>query len=169
MDDHPFGSDELRTVAAAYPTGVVLLTLGTVAGGYGTTIGSFVTVSLSPPLVSLCLQLGCRTLALMPPRTPFGISVLTADHADLARRFARRDWPRSLDGLPLWPGRRPGVHTLASAAAGFECRVVQHVTAGDHVLVLASVGSAWRGTGTPLLHLDGQLAPACSARSHQVA
>jgi len=167
MDDPPVGPDELRRVTAACPTGVVLLTVGTVPNGYGTTIGSFVTVSLDPPLVSLCLQVGCRTLALIPPRTSFGISVLTADQAELARRYARRDRPRSLDGLPLWPGRRPGVLTLASAAAPFECCVVRHVDAGDHVLVLSSVDSAWRADATPLLHLNGRLCPA--GHAHQVA
>lgn len=167
MDDPPVGPDELRRVAAAYPTGVVLLTVATVPGGYGTTIGSFVTVSLDPPLVSLCLQAGCRTLSLIPPPTAFGVSVLTADQAELARRYARRDRPRGLDGLPLWPGRQAGALTLASAAAGFECRVLRHVDAGDHVLVLAAVDAAWRTDATPLLHLNGQLSPA--GLTHQVA
>jgi flavin reductase (DIM6/NTAB) family NADH-FMN oxidoreductase RutF len=163
------GPEELRRVAAAFPTGVVLLTVGAVPGGYGTTIGTFVVVSLDPPLVSVCLQIGCRTLALLPQRTPFGISVLTADQGDLARRYARRDRPRGLDELPVWLGRRPGVVTLASAAAGFECCVVQHVDLGDHVMVLASVDVAWRADATPLLHLNGRLTPAGAVRSAQPA
>jgi len=167
VDDPHVGPDDLRKVAAAFPTGVVLLTVATTPDGYGTTVGSFVTVSLEPPLVSVCLQVGCRTLALVPPQTPFGISVLTADQADLAHRYSRRDRTRGLGGLPLWPGQQPGVLTLASAAAGFECRAVRHVEVGDHVLVLASVGNAWRADATPLLHLNSRLVPA--GRAHQVA
>jgi flavin reductase len=169
MDDPPVEPDELRRVAAAFPTGVVLLTVGVIPGGYGTTIGTFVVVSLDPPLVSVCLQVGCHTLALLPPQTPFGISVLTADQDDLARRYARRDRPRGLTGLPLWPGRRAGVVTLASAAAGFECCVVRHVDLGDHVMVLASVDVVWRADATPLLHLNGRLTPAGATRSPQPA
>lgn len=169
MDAPPVAPDELRRVAAAFPTGVVLLTIGAVPGGYGTTIGTFVVASLDPPLVSVCLQAGCRTLALLPTRTPFGISVLTGEQDGLARRYACRDRPRGLDGLPLWRGRRAGVVTLASAAAGFECSVVRHVDLGDHVLVLALVEVAWRANATPLLHLNGHLTAAGSARSPQPA
>jgi flavin reductase (DIM6/NTAB) family NADH-FMN oxidoreductase RutF len=169
MDDLQVGPAELRRVAAAMPTGVVLLTVACVPEGYGTTVGTFVTVSLDPPLVSVCLQAGCRTLELIPPHASFGVSVLTSDQADLARRYACHDRPRGLTGLPLLPGHHPGVTTLASAAAGFECNVVRHVDAGDHVLVLASVGHVWRTEATPLLHLNSQLVPAVAGRVHQVA
>lgn len=167
MDDPLVRPEELRRVAAAYPTGVVLLTIGRESEGYGTTIGTFVTVSLEPPLISVCLQVGCRTLALVPPRTTFGISVLTEDQGDLARHYARKDGPRGIAGLPLWHGRRAGAPTLATAAAGFECCVVRHVEVGDHVLVLAAVERAWRADATPLLHFNGQLTGA--ARSPQLA
>lgn len=169
MDYLSVGFGELRRVAAAMPTGVVLLTVASVPEGYGTTIGTFVAVSFEPPLVSVCLQAGCRTLELIPLHALFGISVLTSEHAELARRYARRDRPRGLADLPLWSGRHSGVLTLASAAAGFECRTVRHVEAGDHVLVLASVSHAWRTDAVPLLHLDHRLVPAGTAHAPQVA
>jgi|SRR5829696_3347815 len=161
--DQRSGPAELRRVAAAMPSGVALLTAATVPGGYGTTVSTFTLASLDPPLATVYLQEGCRTLRLVPPRSAFGISILAADQADVARRYARRNRPDGLDGLALWAGVQPGVVTLACAAAGFECRAIDHIKIGDHYLLLAFVTGAWRrNAADPLIHHNGDLVPARS-------
>ena len=165
QDQHSIGPAdpaELRRVAAAMPSGVALLTAATVPGGYGTTVGTFTLASLDPPLATVYLQEGCRTLQLVPPRAPFGISVLAADQAGIARRFPRRNRTGGLEGLALWAGVQPGVVTLACAAAGFECRAIDHVRIGDHYLLLAHITGAWRRDAIPLIHHNGELVPARS-------
>jgi len=163
MDQHSLEPGELRRVASALPSGVALLTAATVPGGYGTTVGTFTLASLDPPLATVYLQQGCRTLRLVPPRAPFGVSVLAADQADIARRYARRNRPNGLDGLALWTGVQPGVVTLACAAAGFECRATDHIKIGDHTLLVACITGAWRRDAVPLIHHDGDLVAARSS------
>lgn len=162
MDQQNLGPAELRRVASALPSGVALLTAATVPGGYGTTVGTFTLASLDPPLATVYLQEGCRTLELVPPRAAFGISVLAAGQADIARRYATRNRPDGLDGLPLWAGVQPGVVTLACAAAGFECSAIDHIKIGDHYLLLAFITGAWRRDAVPLIHHNGDLVAARS-------
>lgn len=162
VDRHNLRPEDLRRVASAMPGGVALLTAATVPGGYGTTVGTFTLASLDPPLGTVYLQEGCRTLQLIPPRAPFGISILAADQAEIARRYARRNRPDGLEGLALCAGVQPGVVTLACAAAGFECRAIDHIKIGDHYLVLAFIIGAWRRNAIPLIHHNGDLVPAGS-------
>ena len=53
----PAASSEtaLRAAARGLPTGVTLVTCGLGADAHGTTVNSFTTVSLEPPMVSFCL------------------------------------------------------------------------------------------------------------------
>lgn len=162
MDQHGIGPTELRHVASAMPCAVALLIAATVPGGYGTTVGTFTVASLDPPMATVYLQEGGRTLKLVPPQTPFGISILAADQAEIARRYATRNRPNGLKGLALLAGDQPGVLTLALAVAGFECRAIDHIKIGDHYLLRAAITGGWRRNAVPLIHHNGELVPAGS-------
>lgn len=127
----------LRQVFAAFPTGVVVI--AALVGGVpvGMSANSFSSVSLDPPLVSVCLARSSRTAALLHTVEEWGISILGAHHAELSRGFARSRVDRF--GDVRWSGYESGAIVLDGATAWLAVRVHRLIEAGDHDLVLLSV------------------------------
>lgn len=129
---------ELRSVLGRVPTGVLVVTTTTPAGGLARTANSFTSVSLSPPLVSVCFGVRSRFTACMRATGVWAVSVLAADQWPLSRRFADPA-TADLDGVPHAPGPHTGAALLTESLAGLECRTVISHPAGDHVLFIGEV------------------------------
>ncbi|MFD5464240.1 MFS transporter [Kitasatospora sp. NPDC127059] len=132
----------VRQAGRAFATGVTVAS--TVHDGipHATTVNSFVTVSLDPALVLVCVERGSRLDALIAEKAPLGITVLSAGQRDTAVHFAKRDRPSGeaqFDGHPWRPGKETGAPLLEAGTAWLECAVRTVVPAGDHSIVLAEV------------------------------
>ena len=57
---------------------------------HGMTVTSFTSVSLEPPLIIISLQDSTRTRELVYHAQAFGVTILSADQAELSERFAGR-------------------------------------------------------------------------------
>lgn len=125
----------LRQVYASFPTGVAVLAAD-VDGVVGIAASSFVPVSLSPPLVSVCVAHTSTTWPRLSRAARIGISVLAEGQEEIGRRIGARD--RSFEQLPL---RRDagGSVFLDGAAAWFETSIWQQVRAGDHDIVVFAI------------------------------
>jgi flavin reductase (DIM6/NTAB) family NADH-FMN oxidoreductase RutF len=128
---------DLRRVFGAYPTGVAALA-GVVDGQpVGMAANSFTTVSLDPPLVSVCVAHSSSTWPVLRDSARIGISVLASGQEDVSRQLAAKGVDR-FAGL----GRRTtpdGCVLLDGAAAWFDCSIDQQVRAGDHDIVVFAV------------------------------
>ena len=139
----------LRRAYGAFPSGVTAVCALRDGAPVGIAASSFVSVSLTPPLVSVCVQHTSTTWPLLADRPRLGLSVLGAGHSGLARqiasrtgdRFAGVDWTATAEGAVLLPG----------AAAWLDCSVHEVVTAGDHDLVLLRVEALQAHDGVPPL------------------
>lgn len=134
---HPATSNELRRVFAAYPTGVAALAAAPGGRPVGMAANSFTTVSLDPPLVSVCVAHSSATWPVLRESARIGISVLAADQEWVSRQFAAKGVDR-FAGV----GRREladGSLVLDGAAAWFDCSVADEVRAGDHDIVVLRV------------------------------
>jgi len=149
------GSIDLREVLAALPGGVVVVAAPADGGFRGLTATSFVSVSLEPPLVLVCLDALSATTEAVKAANRFTGSLLERKQEFLAERFAGRaplvvaDWREVPHRLS--PGGLPFVE---GAVAWFECQVEQLHDAGDHVIAVGSLTHAERGGGEPLVHWD---------------
>lgn len=143
----PAGAASLsfRRAAAAYPTGVTVVTCFDGEGGvHGMTANSFVTVSAEPPTVLVSVRRGGRMHALLSKERRYGINVLGAGDEWISRHFAGQP---SAAGAPRFCAPAAAeveapVPLLADAVAHFACRVVQTVDVHDHTLFIAAV-VAW--------------------------
>ena len=105
-------------------------------------------------MVSVCIDLACRSLPHLRAGSHFGISVLAEHQQDLSARFsdcedARFDgieWTRGISGVPLIEG----------ALAWFECRLERAIEAGDHVILLGEVERTATFEGRPLLYYSSR-------------
>ncbi len=142
-----------RDVMAQWPSGVtVVTTLDATGTPHGMTASSFSSVSLDPPLVSICLTTTLYSHALIQDSGVFAVSVLAKDQADVARRFAGMDGAVDRFEGESWTTAVTGAPVLDSSLGWFDCRIVHCYPGGDHTIFVGEVvdGSA-AGRSAPLL------------------
>ncbi|MFT3866500.1 MAG: flavin reductase family protein [Solirubrobacterales bacterium] len=126
-----------REVMAQVPTSVCVVAADHVEGPAGLSVGSFVSVSLDPPLVGVFVAATSTSWPRVAAARSFCISVLADDHEHVSRRFAVSggdkfgglEWGRSPGGAPRLPG----------AVAWVDCELEAEYPAGDHTFVLGRV------------------------------
>lgn len=139
-------AEELRAVMGRFATGVTVVTTAGPDGlPLGSTANAVSSVSLSPPLVLVCLREESETLAALRASGAFAINVLAEDQRELADRFARRD--AGWDGVAHEPAGT-GSPLLDGTLATLECALHEDVHGGDHRIVIGRVRSV-RLAGAP--------------------
>jgi flavin reductase (DIM6/NTAB) family NADH-FMN oxidoreductase RutF len=122
------------------------------------TVNSFTSVSLTPPLVSICLHRDSIFLEDLRKSEVWGISILDVCGDDIAVQFAKERAARApaLAGVGLTPAPRTGALVM-SGRSWLECRMFQFVDAGDHTIVIGEVVGAQTAAGRPpLIFLGGK-------------
>ena len=146
--------DLFRSVLGRFATSVTVLSARDAAGtDHGMTVSAFSSVSLSPPLVLVCVDKTASIYPTLLKTDDIGISFLSEHQESVSRRFAEKDADR-FDALEIQRGQR-GVALLTDAHAHLECRVVTRHDAGDHTIFIASVERAEARDGRPLLYYRG--------------
>jgi flavin reductase (DIM6/NTAB) family NADH-FMN oxidoreductase RutF len=127
----------LRAVYGCFPTGVTAVCALNNDVPLGMAASSFTSVSIDPPLVSVCVQDSSATWPKLRGLPRFGLSVLAESH-DVAcntlslkegDRFAGVDWTASPEGAVFVHG----------ASAWLDCSLHKEVPAGDHAIALLTV------------------------------
>src|SRR5213080_5181125 len=153
--------EELRAVMRRFPSPVAVVTAAVAGERFGLTVGSLVSLSLTPPLVGI--SIGKDSSSHEPIRRAGGwaVSLLTGSQADVAQHFARSGIPP----VALWIGVdvREGVRgpLVEGALAWLECRTVSEHDAGDHTIFVGEVESTELGRGGQgLIYRGGEYHPA---------
>ncbi|GAA1481303.1 flavin reductase family protein [Gordonia sinesedis] len=105
----------------------------------GMAASAFTTVSLHPPLVSLCVQNSSTTWPQLRDAPAIGVSVFASDQGALCRQMAGPADHR-FDGLHPY-GTDAGALFVPGAAAVLSCTVHAEIPAGDHTVVLLRIES----------------------------
>ena len=132
-----FDPVQLRRVFGAFPSGVTAIAALIEGQPIGLAASSFVSVSLDPPLVSVCVAHSSTTWPVLRTASRFGVSVLAADQERACRQLSARDGDRfaALD----WRASRDGAVLFDRASAWLECRTEAQYEAGDHDIVVLRV------------------------------
>lgn len=127
----------LRRVLGHVPTGVCVVTTTRDGMPVGSTVGSFTSVSLDPPLIAFFSKHSSDVLAAIRRQGSFAVNVLAADQPDVCQVFARKGVERFEQvRWQLGPRQHPHLH---QALAVLECDVETVADAGDHAMVLGRV------------------------------
>jgi flavin reductase (DIM6/NTAB) family NADH-FMN oxidoreductase RutF len=155
--------DRPQFVAALgqYATGVCLLTVRDGIDDIGTTVSSVMSVSASPPLIAVGLSADGYPAEVLAEVGSCGLTVLGAEHAIVASRFASAGRPSARHLLESVPWSRAPLSeaiVLNGGLAALDCRVERLLAAGDHVLVLLAVEGVLsvNTDSDPLLRLRGR-------------
>ncbi len=128
----------LKRAYSCFPTGVVAVCRRTPDGeDVGMSASSFATVSLDPPLVSVCVRDGSTTWPRLTSADRLGVSVFADHQGEICRRLAGPPEDR-FDGVAR-SATDSGALLITGAAAHLECSVLQQVPAGDHHVVLLQI------------------------------
>ena len=149
-----FSDREFRDALGQFATGVAVVTAEVDGTLLGSTISSFNSVSLTPPLVLFSLARTAQTLEMWLKAKHFGVTVLAEHQNDLSNRFAR-------GGAEKWNGIAPvkgpnGVPLLRGGLVSFECETYAFHEGGDHEIVVGRVLSFNRTQSAPLLFFGGK-------------
>jgi flavin reductase (DIM6/NTAB) family NADH-FMN oxidoreductase RutF len=143
------GQAQLRRVFAAFPTGVAAVAAAIDGEPAGLAANSFVSVSLDPALVSVCIAHTSTTWPTLRTADRLGISVLGDHQESVSRQLSSRDGAR-FAGLN-WRVTDEGAVLLGEASAWFDCSIEREIPAGDHDIVLLRVHDLGASEVMPLV------------------
>ncbi len=137
-----------------FATGVTVLTVnGPGDRPLGMTASSLASVSLVPPLVSVCVDHQAELHDTMLASPVFVVNILEGHQESLSRRFADRHEDR-FDGVGYH--RSPeGLVLLDGALAHLQCDRFASYPGGDHTIIIGRVIGGSTGDGRPLLYYRG--------------
>ncbi len=139
QDEPHFDSAVLRQAFSCFPCGVTAI-CGIQGGSpLGMAASSFTSVSLEPPLVSVCVAHSSTTWPLLSVLPRLGISVLAGDHAEVARALGARV-PNRFADVP-WEAVESGAVFVRGSTLWLECVIQACVPAGDHDIVLLRIAA----------------------------
>jgi flavin reductase (DIM6/NTAB) family NADH-FMN oxidoreductase RutF len=145
---------QFRQLLGRFATGVAILTVTAPDRRLlGMTANSLSSVSLNPPLISVCVDHEAEMHSAVLQVDQFALNVLSSTQETLARRFADKHEDR-FDGVGyhLTPD---GLILLGGALAHIECRRYAHYAGGDHTIVVGQVIGGSTSKGRPLLYYRG--------------
>jgi flavin reductase (NADH) len=127
-----------RSIMAAFPTGVTVITTCDVDGTFkGFTSNAVTSVSLDPPMLLVCVALTSETLPVLRAARRFVVNFLKAGAHEVSAHFARKGPAKfdgvacsNLDGLPVL-----SEDTVAHAL----CATELEIEAGDHIVLIGRV------------------------------
>lgn len=137
-----------------FATGVTILTLEGPGGRpQGMTASSLASVSLQPPLVSVCIDHAAELHDAILASKEFVVNILESAQEALSRKFADPDADR-FDGVGYH--RSPeGLVLLDAALAHIECERYEAFPGGDHTIVIGRVIGGSTASGRPLIYFRG--------------
>jgi flavin reductase (DIM6/NTAB) family NADH-FMN oxidoreductase RutF len=133
----PVEGRTLRNVCGLFVTGVTVITSGAEGRSEGTTVNSFTSVSLDPPLVLFCLHKASRLRTRIEESQSFVVNFLAGPQEPLARAFAGKE-TASVQGVPHHRSA-DDMPVLSDALAFLACRLENEFDGGDHAIFVGRV------------------------------
>jgi len=150
-----FDATTLRQVMGYFATGVTIITTRDQSGTpYGLTANAVTSLSLVPPLLLICVDRKAETFPHFYDSKTFVLNILAEDQTELSRRFASSGGEK-FTGVACHAGRL-GTPILDGTLGHIECRIIETLEGGDHVIHIGEVEHAEGRDGRPLIFFRGK-------------
>jgi len=145
---------DFRQALGQFATGVCLVTVDdSELGPLATTVNSFSSVSLDPPLVLWSIQNSSDHLAVYTECQHFGISVLSSEQGGVSSQYAQRGGHGAqAEHFTAGPQGEP---KLIDALAHFTCAAYAVHPGGDHHIIVGEVLQFESAEAAPLSFYSG--------------
>lgn len=153
MSAPPVDSAEFRRLLGRFATGVAIVTAPDSDGNpAGMTVNTLTSVSLEPPLVSVCVERSADMHGVMERASTFVVNILESGQELLSRRFAVKH-PDRFEGVGF--RQDEGLILLEGVLAHITCETWSRLEAGDHTIFVGRVIGGNTHNGQPLLYYRG--------------
>lgn len=144
-------ADLFKEIMGSYPTGVTIVTTMDENIPIGLTVNSFASVSIEPLMVLWCINKRANSYEIFKRANNFAVNILAGDQKDECfvfasskekDRFSKTNWELSSNNLPILDGTF-GI---------FECKKVNQIDAGDHLILIGEVINLTKNEKDPMLY-----------------
>lgn len=151
----PVTQEEFRAALGRFASGVTVVTTKDAKERLlGITVSAFCSVSLSPPMVLICIEKSAGCHYAFEESNVFVVNILSEGDAAISELFASQiddkftniDYRAGIDGVPV----------LTNTLATLECRVKFSYHGGDHSIFVGEVQDVGIDDGRPLLYFRSQ-------------
>lgn len=150
---HGVSEDRIKGVHRKFVTGVTIVTAMDGDRPRGLAVNAFSSLSLTPPLVMVCVQRTSSTYEPLFRAAYMGVSILAADQLPVASVFAAKSddkfadlrWSRGGNGAPL----------IDHSAATLEARIEERIQATTHTVFIGRVVEATSSDRPALIYSAG--------------
>lgn len=129
--------DQLRQAFGCFPSGVTAVCAETDGVPVGLAASSFTSVSVDPPLVSVCMQHSSTTWPRLRTLPRLGLSVLAEGQDEICARLASKTGDR-FAGTDRFTSA-DGAVFVHGATLWLDCTIHAEVPSGDHDIVLLHI------------------------------
>jgi len=146
--------EQFRNALGSFASGVTAVTTKDANGKLlGITVSAFCSVSLSPPMVLICIEKTAGCHYAFEESNVFVVNILREGEAETSELFAsvidnkfeEIEYSLGIDGVPI----------LTNALATLECRVKFSYHGGDHSIFVGEVENVSVDYGSPLMYFRG--------------
>ena len=138
METKKIDSDAFKQAMGCFPSGVTIVTtIDTEGNRCGFTASAFSSLSLSPPLILVCLANTADCFEAFDAGSQFAVNIIGQEHEKLAFTFATKGCDK-FTGNEFESGSS-GLPILASCPATLECKTKYKYPGGDHVILVGEV------------------------------
>ena len=150
-------SKEQRRILGKFATGVTVASTKVGDETWGMTANAVTSLSLTPPLVILCVQKDSQSHSKFTAGGCFALNILAADQQEISDRFAYKG-PKDFSGLDT-KSAETGAPILNGALGWVDCKLKEILPGGDHDIFIGEIvaGEA-EDEGQPLLYVGGKYA-----------
>ena len=135
-----FDKLEYRKTLGQFVTGVTIVTTTSEDGTpRGFTANSFTSVSLDPPLVSICIGDFNEGIDIFKNSKYFAINILNENQMEISNIFATPS-QNKFDNTKWFKGDL-GAPIIENSLAWFECSNFEQIRSGDHIILIGNVKS----------------------------
>jgi flavin reductase (DIM6/NTAB) family NADH-FMN oxidoreductase RutF len=137
--------------------GVSVITAGRGDDRTGATVTSATALSMDPPTMIVNINKSSSTWPVISRHGHFCVNILSADHKDVANRFAGVG---GIKGAARYEGARwttliSGAPILADALAAIDCEVEEILERHSHAIILGRALATVAGAGQSLIYANG--------------
>ena len=155
MESSGVSPDTFRHLLGAFASGVTVMTTREPGGtAAGMTASAFCSLSLSPPLVLVCVAHESGFHDTLRAAQQFAVNILAEDQAALSERFAGT-WTERFTGVVMAVDRPDRPPLIGGTAGYLLCETVDVHPGGDHAIFVARVVGGEAHGRPPLLHVHG--------------
>ena len=151
----PVDENEFRQALSRFASGVtVATTRGSDGRPHGLTVSAFCSVSLSPPLVLICIERSAPSHDAFADCGAFVVNILHESQVQISQQFATPAVDK-FDAIGSRPGIE-GIPVFDDSLATLECRLRYRHEGGDHSIFVGEVETINVTDGVPLIYFKGQ-------------